>query len=145
MKSFAFDFWPGVRTVRLDGGRVAEAEDDGNRAEGRAEAGSGPVGRAGGVDRRPAHLLVGDGEAGHRVGELHRGYAVLPEEAAPAERGERGGELTDRQRAAGGEVEAVDRGRHLDEVGRALGQGRRPGGVGGAVGVDGPELLALDR
>ncbi len=41
----------------LDRIRVAEAKDYGDRAERLAEAGSGPVGRARGVDGRPAHLL----------------------------------------------------------------------------------------
>jgi hypothetical protein len=65
------------------------------------------------------------------------------EECAPAERGERGGELPDGQRAAGGEVDTVDRGGQFDEVGDALGEGGGLGGVGGTVSVDRSEFLAL--
>src|SRR6202167_4922546 len=81
----------------LDGGWVAEAEDHGDRAERLAEAGAGPVGRAWVVDGRPVHLLVPGGKAGHRVGEFHRGHAVPLEDCAPAERGERGGDLPNGQ------------------------------------------------
>jgi len=57
---------------RLDGSRVIEAEDHGNRAERLAEPGARPVGCGRVVDDRPVHLQVLGGEPGHRVGELHR-------------------------------------------------------------------------
>src|SRR3984885_15769643 len=127
----------------LDGGWVAEAEDHGDRAERLAEAGARPVGCVWVVDGRPVHLLVRGGKAGHRVGEFHRGHAVPREEGTPAKRGERGGELPDGQRAAGSEVDTVDRGGQFDEVGGTLGEGGGLGGVRGTVSVDRAEFLAL--
>src|SRR5580692_160850 len=127
----------------LDGGWVAEAEDHGNRAERLAEAGARPVGCVRVVDGRPVHLLVRSGKAGHRVGEFHRGHAVPLEEGTPAERGERGGELPDGQRAAGGAVDTVDRGGQFNEVGGTLGEGGRLGAVRGTVSVDLSESLSL--
>jgi len=41
----------------------------------------------------PAHLDVLIGQSGHRVGELHGGYAVQLEQAAPAERREHLGQV----------------------------------------------------
>ncbi len=66
-----------------------------------------------------------------------------PQEGAPPERGERGGELPHRQPAPCGEVDPVHRGGELDEVAGALGQGRRLRRIRGPVVVERTDLLPV--
>src|SRR6185437_13843892 len=123
--------------------RVVEAEYDGNGAERFAEPGAGPVRGFRRVNGRPLHLLVLGGEPGHGVGELHGGDAVPPQQGAPPERGERRGELADRQAAPCGQVDPVYRGGELDEVARALDQRRRLRRIRGSVVIERTDLLAV--
>src|SRR5262249_8135271 len=132
-----------LRFLSLDGGRVIKAEDNGNSAERLTEPRAGPVGCARLVDRGPVQLLVVRGEAGHGVGELHGGDPVPPQDGAPAERGERRGELAHRQPAPGGQIDPVHRRGELDEVAAALDQGRRLRRVRGPVVIERTDLLAV--
>jgi serine/threonine-protein kinase RsbW len=132
------------RLGRLDGGGVAEGEDDGEGAEGFAEPGAGLVGGVGVVDVGPAHPGVLGGEAGGGVGEFEGGDVVAAQERAPAVGGVGAGEVADGQGAVGGEVGAVDGGGEGDQVGGGLGEGVGPGAVGGSVGSGGADFLAVD-
>src|SRR5450755_2246494 len=101
-----------------------EAEDDGQGTEGHAESASWLIRRIRLIDIRPAHVNMLDGQASHRVRELHGGCVVQLEQTAPAERREDLGQVTNGQVRPRCQVYPVNRVSQLRQVLGALLQRR---------------------